>query len=91
MREQLAVAKENLAQSEKSGKTVEMDLLLVKTQQERTIATLRQQLKQHEESGDKVQHMQKTIAELKDQVTEMENLLRSKCEEIEENDDKFIE
>ncbi|KAH8119780.1 hypothetical protein DFH11DRAFT_1500181 [Phellopilus nigrolimitatus] len=91
LRNELTSVRVTLSQSEKSGKTAEMNLLLMDQQHERTISNLRSQLKKHKNDGEKIQELQHTVEEMREQVSEMEGLLKAKCEEIEDNDDKFIQ
>ncbi len=83
--------REQLSHSEKAGKTAEMNLLLTDTEHKRTISTLRQRLSTLDQGGAQLVDLQRANKDLQEQVTEMESLLRGKCAEIEENDDKFIE
>lgn len=83
--------KEMLSQSERTGKVAEMNLLLMGQQHERTIASLRAQLKEHEKDGERIHKLQQIVGEMREQVSEMESCLRAKNAEIEENDDKFIQ
>ncbi|THH11618.1 hypothetical protein EW145_g566 [Phellinidium pouzarii] len=91
LRDELARVRDTLSQSQKSGNTAEMNLLLIGQQHERTISTLRAQLKEHEKDGERIQKLQLIVGEMKEQISEMECLLRAKCAEIEDNDDKFIQ
>jgi myosin protein heavy chain len=83
-------ARENLSRSEKSSKAAEMNLQLAITQHDRTIANLRQQLKDFDEDRTRILQLQQTVAELKEEIEEKDELLRRKCDEIEANDDKAI-
>ena len=90
LKQQLTTARENLARSEKSGKAAEMNLQLAITQHDRTIANLRQQLKDLDEDRSLILQLQQTVAELKEEIEEKDDLLRKKCDEIEANDDRAI-
>ncbi|KAL5494874.1 hypothetical protein ACEPAI_336 [Sanghuangporus weigelae] len=90
-RSDLTRLREAFSQSEKSGKTAEMNLLLISQQNERTISSLRNQLKEHEKDAERIQKLQQIVGETREQISEMESLLKEKCAEIEENDDKFIQ
>ena len=58
-----------------------------KIQHEQTVASLRREINAlRAQPGS-----EEEIAELKEKNAEYEELLRAKCLEIEENDDKFIE
>lgn len=91
LRDELASVRQTLAQAQKSGRTAEMNLLLIGQQHERTISSLRNQLKEHEKDAERIQKLQQIVGEMKEQISEMETLLRAKTTEIEENDDKFIQ
>ncbi|KAL5533866.1 hypothetical protein ACEPAG_326 [Sanghuangporus baumii] len=91
LRSDLTRLREAFSQSEKSGKTAEMNLLLISQQNERTISSLRNQLKEHEKDAERIQKLQQIVGGAREQIGEMESLLKEKCAEIEENDDKFIQ
>ncbi|KAI5118053.1 hypothetical protein M0805_005900 [Coniferiporia weirii] len=91
LRDELARVRETLSESQKSGKTAEMNLLLIGQQHERAVSSLQAQLKEHEKHGARAQELQSIISEMKEQINEMDSLLRAKCAEIEDNDDKFIQ
>lgn len=67
-----------------------MNLQLAITQHDRTIVNLRQQLKDFGENRAQMLSLQQTVAELKEELDEKEDLLKRKCDEIEANDDKAI-
>ena len=54
---------------------------------EKTVSDLRKEL----EALQEVSKLEETVFELRERNEEMEQLLRAKCLEIEENDDRFIE
>lgn len=56
-------------------------------QHEQTVASLRRELNALRAQP----RLEDEIAELREKNLEMEELLRAKCLEIEENDDRFIE
>lgn len=91
LRQELSIVRDSLAQAQKSGKTAEMNLLLSGQQHERTVSSLRNQLKEHEKDAERIQKLQQIVGEMKEQISEMETLLRAKTAEIEDNDDKFIQ
>ena len=72
---------DKLAQSEKA----KLDMQTI--QHEQTVASLRRELYALRAQPS----LEEEIAELKEKNAEYEELLRAKCLEIEENDDKFIE
>lgn len=76
-----------LAQSEKAGKTAELSLALQTTQYDKAMASLRREL-------DTVRSEPKLLevaAELEERNREMDQLLQSKCAEIEDYDDRILE
>lgn len=56
-------------------------------QHEKIVSTLRKEL----EALQEVSKLEETVIDLREKNEEMEELLRAKCLEIEENDDRFIE
>ncbi|KAI6047875.1 hypothetical protein EDC04DRAFT_31313 [Pisolithus marmoratus] len=70
----------NLAQSEKAGKAAELSLTLQATQHEKVVASL--------QSGT---DLRAALAELGEKNLEMDDLLRTKCAEIEGYDDRILE
>ena len=91
LQKELATVKDNLGRSEKAGKTAEMNLILNTQQHERTVSTLQAQLLEHEKDVKQVKTLQQVVEDMREQINEMEVLLRAKNDEIEGNDDKFIE
>lgn len=77
MKDELTRMRADLAQSHKKSSSAEMNLALLTTEHQKTVASLAK--------------VQQAVSELKEQNEEMEELLRGKCVEIEENDDKFIQ
>jgi hypothetical protein len=76
-----------LARSEKSAKAAEVNLSLQGAQHKREMADVQRQL-----AGLRSQpNLQDALAELEERNNEMEELLRAKCAEIEENDDRALE
>lgn len=74
-------------QAVQAEKSAQIELTLQRSRFEQTIASLRRQIDalkpnaQHEE----------TIADLQDELQRMDDMLRAKTQEIEENDDRFLE
>ena len=91
LRSETARVRDALSHSERTGKAAEMNLLLMGQQHERTVASLRAQLKEHEKDAERIQKLQQIVGEMREQISEMEACLRAKNAEIEENDDKFIQ
>lgn len=72
---------------DKLAQTTEANLAMQKIQHEQTVASLRRELNALRAQPS----AEDEIADLREKNTEYEELLRAKCLEIEENDDKFIE
>lgn len=75
------------ARSEQACKSAQMELSLKSGQHEHAVSSLRRELdilRTHPKQGD-------IITELNEKVQMMDDLMRSKTQEIEENDDRFIE
>lgn len=89
--DEIATIRQTLSQSEKDCRAAQMKLVLSSQQHDQSISSLRSQLKLHEKDSEMVLELQEAVAGLKEQIGEMDELLRAKCTEIEENDDKFIE
>jgi hypothetical protein len=77
----------DLARSEKSAKAAEVNLSLQGAQHKREMADLQRELS-HLRSQP---NLTDAVSELEERNNEMEALLRSKCTEIEENDDRALE
>ncbi|THH21203.1 hypothetical protein EW146_g292 [Bondarzewia mesenterica] len=77
----------NCARSEEAAKSAQMELTLRSTQHEHTLSTLRRQL----EVLRSTPKQEEIIADLNEKIQIMDQLMRSKTQEIEENDDRFIE
>ena len=73
--------------AEKEAKTAEINLSLQAVQHETAISNLRKELAALQESS----KLEEVVLELREKNEEMEELLKAKCLEIEENDDRFIE
>ncbi|EPQ60283.1 hypothetical protein GLOTRDRAFT_30047 [Gloeophyllum trabeum ATCC 11539] len=87
LREQSDRLKSSLIRSEKAEKTAEMNLSLQSTQHEHVVATLKREIERLKSRPD----FEAEALELRERIDEMDQLLRSKSAEIEENDDKCIE
>ena len=77
----------DLARSEKAGKAAEMNLNLQNAQHKRETAELQKELSMLRVRP----NLEQALTELEERNTEMEDLLRAKCAEIEENDDRVLE
>lgn len=80
-------ARGSYLRSEKACKVAEVNLSMREIQHEQTLAALRRNLSSLRANP----KLEDKIAELEERNLEMEDLLRNKCLEIEENDDRFIE
>ncbi|CDO73022.1 hypothetical protein BN946_scf185007.g76 [Trametes cinnabarina] len=72
---------------DKLAKSTEANLAMQTIQHEQTVASLKRELNTLRAQP----RLEDEIADLREKNAEMEELLRAKCLEIEENDDRFIE
>ncbi|KAF9486584.1 hypothetical protein BDN70DRAFT_822370 [Pholiota conissans] len=79
--------RENLARSEKACKAAEVNLSLQNAQHKRETAEFQRELKALQVRP----NLEQALANLEERNNEMEELLRAKCTEIEENDDRVLE
>lgn len=86
VKKQLEETHANQVQWEKTAKSAEVKLDLQVAQHNKAVETLRKELAALQETA----KLEDTVADLQDRNTEMEELLKAKCQEIEENDDRFI-
>ncbi|KAG5638395.1 hypothetical protein H0H81_000291 [Sphagnurus paluster] len=77
----------DLARSEKAAKAAEVNLSIQSAQHNREMSDLTRQLATLRAQP----NLQKALSELEERNNEMEELLRNKCAEIEENDDRALE
>ncbi|KZT30973.1 hypothetical protein NEOLEDRAFT_1083593 [Neolentinus lepideus HHB14362 ss-1] len=87
LREQLERLKSDLLRSEKAEKTAEMKLSLQSTEHGHVVASLKREIERLKSRPD----FEAEAIELRGQIEQIDELLRSKSAEIEESDDKFIE
>ncbi|KAG1826291.1 uncharacterized protein BJ212DRAFT_1475623 [Suillus subaureus] len=87
LKETLEQIQLRLAQSEKAGKTAELSLALQTTQHEKAMSSLRWEL----DAVRSEPKLRDVVAELKEKNREMDQLLQSKCSEIEDYDDRILE
>lgn len=76
-----------LSRSEKSGKEAEINLSLQSVRNDQIISGLRRELttlKSHPK-------LDSVVAELEEKNRDMDELLKSKCAEIEDHDDRILE
>ncbi|KAF8274033.1 hypothetical protein EI94DRAFT_1794680 [Lactarius quietus] len=84
---ELEQAKEKFAHAEREGKAAEIQLTLQAAQHDKAIASLEQEIQKLQTTSSQ----DEMIRELEGQIGYMDALMRSKTQEIEENDDRFIE
>ena len=84
---ELAELRAKCSSLDKLAQSKEANLAMQSIQHEQTIASLRRELQALRTQP----RFEDELAELKEKNVEYEELLRAKCLEIEENDDKFIE
>jgi myosin protein heavy chain len=77
----------DLAGSEKACKAAEVNLSLQNAQHKRESSELRRELSVLRSRP----NLEQAVTELEERNNEMEDLLRAKCTEIEENDDRVLE
>lgn len=87
LKEQVERTRADYIRAEKEAKSAEINLSLQAVQHEKAISTLRKELAALQETS----KLEETVTDLRERNEEMEELLRAKCLEIEENDDRFIE
>lgn len=85
MKEELEQARADCAKAQEAVKASEANLTTKSMQHAQEVTTLRRELKSLQSNA----KLADTVAELKEQNEEMERLLQSKCQEIEENDERF--
>ncbi|RDB28366.1 hypothetical protein Hypma_015870 [Hypsizygus marmoreus] len=85
--EELGQTQADLARSDKAAKAAEVNLSLQSAQHKREMSDLHRQLAALQAQP----NLQDALAELEERNNEMEELLRNKCAEIEENDDRALE
>ncbi|KAF8560108.1 hypothetical protein OG21DRAFT_26712 [Imleria badia] len=87
LKESLQQSELTLAESEKAGKVAEFNLTLQTTQHEKVAAALRREIASLQYGPE----LRSALAELEEKNREMDDLLRTKCQEIEEHDDRILE
>lgn len=87
LKETLEQIQLRLAQSEKAGKAAELSLALQTTQHEKAMTSLRWEL----DAVRSEPKLHDVVAELEEKNREMDQLLQSKCAEIEDYDDRILE
>lgn len=87
LKESLKRLELSLAVSEKAGKAAEFNLTLQTTQHEKVVAALRHEIASLQSRPE----LRSALADLEEKNREMDDLLRAKCQEIEEYDDRILE
>ncbi|KDQ63134.1 hypothetical protein JAAARDRAFT_119281, partial [Jaapia argillacea MUCL 33604] len=87
LNERLELAQTELLKSQKANKTADMNLTLQASQHEHAVASIRRELAELRSRP----NLESTVVELNERIEEMDEMLRNKCTEIEENDDRMIE
>jgi hypothetical protein len=84
---ELEQVKEKYAHAERDGKAAEMQLTFLSAQHDQAVASLKREIQLLKASSTPDERVQ----ELEEKIGYMDELMRSKTQEIEENDDRFIE
>jgi hypothetical protein len=79
--------KEKYAHAERDGKAAEMQLTFQSAQHDQAVASLEREIQLLRATS----RPDERIQELEEKIGYMDELMRSKTQEIEENDDRFIE
>ncbi|KAF8481889.1 hypothetical protein DFH94DRAFT_628217 [Russula ochroleuca] len=84
---ELEQVKEKHAHAERDGKAAEMQLTFQSAQHDQAVASLKREIQLLRASSMPDERVQ----ELEEKISYMDELMHSKTQEIEENDDRFIE
>jgi hypothetical protein len=84
---ELEQVKEKYAHAERDGKAAEMQLTFQSAQHDQAVASLEREIQLLRATS----RPDERIQELEEKISHMDELMRSKTQEIEENDDRFIE
>lgn len=87
LKTQLEQVKSERFQAVAAEKSAQIELTLQSSRYEQTVASLRRQI---DALKPNIQH-EEMIADLQDELQRMDDMLRAKTQEIEENDDRFLE
>ena len=87
LQEALELTRAELSRSERSGQEAEINLSLQIVRHDQIVSGLRQELAILQANP----RLDDVVAELEERNREMDELLKSKCTEIEENDDRILE
>lgn len=87
LKERLQQSGSSLAESEKACKAAEFNLTLQTTQHEKVVTALRREIASLQSGPE----LHAALADLEEKNREMDDLLRVKCQEIEEYDDRILE
>ncbi|KAI0285376.1 hypothetical protein BGY98DRAFT_1183192 [Russula aff. rugulosa BPL654] len=84
---ELEQVKEKYAHAERDGKAAEMQLTFQSAQHDQAVASLEREIQLLRATS----RPDERVQELEEKISYMDELMRSKTQEIEENDDRFIE
>ncbi|KAG9314126.1 hypothetical protein JVU11DRAFT_4911 [Chiua virens] len=87
LKERLQQAELSLVESEEACKVAELNLTLQTTQHEKVVTTLRREVASLQSGPE----LRSALVDLEEKNHEMDGLLRAKCQEIEEYDDRILE
>jgi hypothetical protein len=87
LNEALEAARTESVRSDTAAKMAQMQLAFQKSEHEQKLSTLHRELANLRRQP----KLEERVAELEEQNQQMDDMLRTKCAEIEENDDRFIE
>lgn len=87
LKEEVEGLRTEAAKFDEAAQKAEVSLSFKTVQFEQKVAMMQRELKKQQEH----RHCQESIAELKEKTEYLEEMLRMKSVEIEENDDRFIE
>lgn len=74
-------------QAIKAEKSAQMELTLQSSRYEQTVSSLRRQIETLQPSA----QQEEIIVDLRDELQRMDDMLRAKTQEVEDNDDRFLE
>jgi hypothetical protein len=84
---ELEQVKEKYMRAERDGNAAEMQLTFQTTQHNQAVASLKREIQLLQAAS----RPDERVQELEEKISYMDELMRSKTQEIEENDDRFIE
>lgn len=84
---ELEQVRERCAHAEREGKAAEMQLTFTTAHHDQTVTSLKREIQLLQAAT----RPDERVQELEEKISNMDSLMRSKTQEIEENDDRFIE